>query len=453
MLKTGTALVIAALALAACGDGDDDDNTTHVPDAAPLMPSVSAVIPSSAFLGREVTVTISGYATGWDDDTTVDFGEGVTVEDVHPASATGLVATVTVAEGADVGARDVTVTDGDSTVTYAGAFLVEAPISVAGLQGTIAQGSIALGTIRSRDLASPFEADDLTLQAEADGVFVQVSGNPGIFSTGFVVFIDVMAATGQTALSVLSGADEDAVSSVAPAGLDVAARSPTMLTVDTDASFSILKPLESRLFSLTPTSGKLVTVRATPDMAPDASPGIAILPASGSWIDQVNGSFEPVAKFVADGSQYYAVYLETADATGYMATVSYSEIDPPETEPDNNTCAGAQVVSLPYSQDNLTLADRADVDWFQVNSGPDAAGKVLRVATAPGGAQTDTVLEVYEADCVTSFAGPSSDLEFHETLTTGPVQASTVYNVRVSHSEFQGPGGEYVLEISLEDSP
>src|SRR5579884_2296984 len=117
---------------------------------ASSTPSISDVQPSTAFLTRKAHVTISGYATSWTDATKVDFGAGITVSNVHAASPTALVADIAIDKTAALGPRDVVVTDTAGKDTYKQAFTV-APPAVLELQGSLAQGSIAIATVKLQD--------------------------------------------------------------------------------------------------------------------------------------------------------------------------------------------------------------------------------------------------------------------------------------------------------------
>src|SRR5262245_59359906 len=142
---------ISATALLAAGCGSDP--------TPPPPQNVSAVLPSSAFLGRTADVVISGDNTFWAANTTVSFGAGINVDHVQLASPTALLATITITKDAPLGAHDVVVStpatnpEDASSLTYAGAFKVESPIQVT-TQGTLAQGSIVLVTVRGLDFAT-----------------------------------------------------------------------------------------------------------------------------------------------------------------------------------------------------------------------------------------------------------------------------------------------------------
>ena len=70
---------------------------------------------------------------------------------------TAIVATISVDPAAATGPRDVTVTGGDITVTYAGAFDIEAPLDVFATYGTVAQGSVFLADMAMLDTRTPFD--------------------------------------------------------------------------------------------------------------------------------------------------------------------------------------------------------------------------------------------------------------------------------------------------------
>src|SRR5215468_4254257 len=94
---------------------------------AALVPSISSVTPNQGAAGTTVSVAING--SGFVAGSTVSLsGTGVAASNVSLASATQLTATLTIAAGAPLGARDLTVTNPNgSGGTLAGAFSVAAP--------------------------------------------------------------------------------------------------------------------------------------------------------------------------------------------------------------------------------------------------------------------------------------------------------------------------------------
>ncbi len=80
--------------------------------AAPAAPTVLSVTPSALAVGATRDVTISGGLTHFDATSVPSFGAGVTVNHVTVGSPTSAVANVSVAPGATIGLRDVTVQTG-----------------------------------------------------------------------------------------------------------------------------------------------------------------------------------------------------------------------------------------------------------------------------------------------------------------------------------------------------
>ncbi|HET8757587.1 MAG TPA: hypothetical protein VFM58_16330, partial [Solirubrobacteraceae bacterium] len=93
---------------------------------APAGPTVLAVTPSTGAAGTTEDVTISGGATHFAAASVAALGPGVTVNHLTVTSPTSAVANVTIAPGAAIGFRDVTVQTGGETAgeTVPGPFLV-----------------------------------------------------------------------------------------------------------------------------------------------------------------------------------------------------------------------------------------------------------------------------------------------------------------------------------------
>ncbi|HYT94788.1 MAG TPA: S8 family serine peptidase, partial [Gemmataceae bacterium] len=129
-------------------DGSTATTSTTVAAAAV---TVSSVAPTQGAAGATVPVTVngSGFAAG----ATLSVGAGITVSSVSVGSATQLTATLTIATGAVLGARDVTVTNsGGGSATLTGGFTVvsAAPATLAlayngKLRDRVGQSETALG--------------------------------------------------------------------------------------------------------------------------------------------------------------------------------------------------------------------------------------------------------------------------------------------------------------------
>lgn len=94
----------------------------------PSAPTVLSVTPSTVAVGTTRDVTISGALTHFGAGSVAIFGAGVTVNSVTAGSPTSAVANITVAPGAAVGFRDVTVRTGAELASenVSGPFLVTA---------------------------------------------------------------------------------------------------------------------------------------------------------------------------------------------------------------------------------------------------------------------------------------------------------------------------------------
>ena len=103
------------------------DGTTATATATlPAMPSISSVAPSAGTRGASLSVTVTG--TSFQSGASASFGAGITINSTTVASATQLSVALSIAGGAAVGPRDVTVTnpDGQSAVRPNG-FTVQPP--------------------------------------------------------------------------------------------------------------------------------------------------------------------------------------------------------------------------------------------------------------------------------------------------------------------------------------
>jgi hypothetical protein len=88
------------------------------------LPQIISVAPNSAQQGQTRTVVIAGENTVFTTESTVSFGSGITINSVAFNSATSLAANITVAAGATLGVRDVTVTTNGTPLTGVGLFTV-----------------------------------------------------------------------------------------------------------------------------------------------------------------------------------------------------------------------------------------------------------------------------------------------------------------------------------------
>jgi hypothetical protein len=103
-----------------------DDTVAAATAVVPVVPTLTGVAPAGGEQGATVAVTVTG--TNFQSGATLSVGAGVTVTNVTVPAATQLQATLSIAGGAAVGPRDVTVTNpGGGGATLAGGFTVTAP--------------------------------------------------------------------------------------------------------------------------------------------------------------------------------------------------------------------------------------------------------------------------------------------------------------------------------------
>jgi glucose/arabinose dehydrogenase len=110
--------------------------------------TVSSVAPAQGAPGTAVPVTVTG--TGFAAGATMSIGTGITVSNVNVGSSTQLTATLTIASGAALGPRDVTVTNSSGgSATLTGGFTVSppGPVTLTATPATIAAGQSSVLTL------------------------------------------------------------------------------------------------------------------------------------------------------------------------------------------------------------------------------------------------------------------------------------------------------------------
>ena len=128
-------------------------NINIVSVAAPPVPYISYMNPGQALVGQTLDVYFSGSNTKWQPgSSTISFGAGVTVNSFQVTGLTSAVANITVASGAGMGSRTVTIATGN-TETETTSFSVTVGTPVISL---IDPGSILQGQTRDFDVVGQF---------------------------------------------------------------------------------------------------------------------------------------------------------------------------------------------------------------------------------------------------------------------------------------------------------
>ncbi len=414
-------LLLVALPLAAAACGSDDPG-----DAA-------AVFPDTGLLGRHQQVLVSGDATSWDASTTVNFGDGVTVDGVELVGPSTLIVDLTIAPDAGEGAHDVTVTDGGDTFTLAGAYNLVNPITVDDTT-PIPQGGLATFTITSHDPETPFNvATDPNT-----GAFTGLNVTGGAGTTVFIndasayeinvtVLVDVDGESGDLTVTSTDGG----TTVTSPGGtLAVEPRTATVLTEGT-ASTDTLST--TSLFEITASEAELLTLDVTTANT-DADPFFVLLPSSGKWADSLGGHSTD-AEVVAAGDKFYLVVLDNAGVDGYSFDLTPSVVSlngvTPVTEAEPNDDSGtSQALSGAVSMFNGTITDENDVDFVAVTLTQD---QTIRIVATSGSGSTDPEVEVIDTDGTTSLDDVDVDLGEDFTFTA---PAAGTYFIKVEPSLF-----------------
>jgi hypothetical protein len=440
------------------GDPGEPGSPGAQGEPAPGEPSINGVTPSLAYLERTVDVTISGFGTEFTAPT-VDFGPDITVDSLHVASGTGIVATITVSADAALGPRDITVTEDGTDYLYQGAFDVQEPLGYLELAGFPEQGGIISARVDMLDTTTPFDTSAggaLTELSHSAGTAAAQSHTP--YSIEGFLFVDITA-TGASDLVVESIFGGEAVMSRKRSAFTVTARTPQTITPGNTLTMAAPQGLfKTEIFEFTGGTDQIANVSVQPDtLDPQASPVFFVLPASGSWAEQLSPATTSSYDVITGAADaFYVVLLDNdGGSTSYDVNIDVTQSPTDDSDPANDVCGGAWDLGtendLPASLSGFGLNDLADEDWFEV-SVTNAAGNALAVSTSPGAAATDTVVEVFQSDCTTSL-GVSNDASLYDSLVTGELPGAGTYYIKVSRSSFGGPGVLYDLDVDLVPVP
>jgi len=184
---------------------------------APAGPTVLSVTPSVGAAGATEDVAISGGLTHFvAGSSAAGFGAGVTVNHLAVTSPTSAVANVTIAPGAAIGFRDVTVQTGGELAgeTVPGPFLVTAPAPALPRLTTATPGTGARGTTVDVTLtgsATGFAAGSSTTSVSGSGVRVLATTVHGPASAVARLTIAAGAPLGFRDLKVSTGPQDAAL--------------------------------------------------------------------------------------------------------------------------------------------------------------------------------------------------------------------------------------------------
>ena len=431
-MKTSISLLAAAIfALGACNDTDTAE-------------SVSGAIPSETYKGKTEQVLIIGNDTDWQPGTVVDFGEGVTVQEVMVASPTSLLVTISTDGTTPAGPRDVVV---NGSFTLAGGFEVLEASAVA-TQGTVAQGSISVVSITGQDVLTQFDTTSVSTGLFSPPMYTNIAfdglpagalmnvGSVSSYEIQATLVVDVNATPGDFVIDVVSGPPENQVR--IPFAVSVGERAATPLTGDTSVSETVRAPFDSQLYSLTVPEGALVQLNLA-SLGMNQAQSLNILGASGSFAESVN--FGLGKNVILPEGQYYAVLWDNSGESDFEYTVTPFVANVPAGTPaEASTPETPQAINaLPgHISGGAIAVDSEDV--YAVTIGAEQMGKSLVVGTY-GTEPTDTTIEVVrlggEEPVVVA---QSEDAGFHDSVLTGALDTPGTYLVYVRASSFHQDG-------------
>jgi hypothetical protein len=390
------------------------------------------VSPAWAWLSRNETISISGYNTDWDDSTTVDFGPGITVDEVVVASPTSIVARITVDESANLGAHDVVVTGGGEALTAGAVFDVRAGIDAQVLRGDAAQGSFNVVAFGLDDPAHTLAGGALT--DPTGGGFVHTLGGAGIElapalgvaegvlyapQSAIVHFWTDPVAPASAPIS-LETTDLLGGSLVSTGLLPIAPRTPVALTEGTSVYVEYGdEPLATHLFKYTNDSGsgQLLSVGVGPGSGGEAMV-FRYTGNSGRMRDSYFDTPQYLEVGVRDGESLYMMAVNTAGETGFLFEVGVWELGDAEffasAETNDDACENAQDTEFQVEDgiDGFVIDEGvfdptrnpgalvADSDWYRFTVVDDSS-----LWCAPRGNHDAVGVTVFPANDCTTPAG------------------------------------------------
>jgi hypothetical protein len=476
MRITGLFALVLGVATLGCGDDIKFPDPPELPD-----PALNGVNPPSGFKSRTIEVQVSGDATEFTSEATVTFGAGITVDSVTVASPSLLIATITIAGDAALGARDVIVTDGANTTSLLQAFEVRNPIDVF-VAGPAQQGGFVQVLLINRDTDNPWLGDVVVTAGTGVNFNVPLLADPPTIVNPFQIvgtaFFDVDAVTGPVTV------EDTLLDTVTTTGADlvVTPRTPIALqpvtskgqpagqtaTVTLNDSTALLSFQTSGLVladvfvpgkgeggfpaMIFLQGGKWSDIRTLNSSTIDEFGGVDPVPVVGTGFVVVLDVFEFI--FGTDDPPY-DFQLDVDDQFFPLPNVTQiAEVEPNNAPGATATNVGAVHLVTGVIDADLDNNNDLDDDVFKVTL---TTGQGIRVQTTTGKTLvTDTVISILVESTVTpgTFVEVDSSGDFFngEGITTGPLPAGD-YFVVVGDGFAGFTGDDYELAIDLIEAP
>jgi hypothetical protein len=398
--------------------------------------SISGLQPNWVAQGRVVEVQISGYATDWAQGAApeVNFGEGLTVTEVSVASNSALLVRVTAEPGAQAGKRNITVTSGGETLTFAAGFEVRRLLEATVL-GELVRPSLA--TIRVQN-------NDAEWALPTPGAAYSVSLPPGLQGAVFNVTADVVL------ISVLATLESPLGTANAVIRVHPGTALERTVTVPVTVTQSEVPAASGATHSGTVTAYASSVFRfvaaSSEEMVLGLSSAAGFRPGAYVFSEEADAliagpgdTFDAVA-----GEAYFGIVYALGGGSGAFTALVSPVLAFTETEPNDSvaTASSASGVVFDWNGD-VSSADL--VDYVRVDAGVNVAGRSVHVQHTGGGDDADFTVEILSADGAVSH-GVSPNLYLGGSHLFEPMGGGTTYLMKVSYGGFPGGTG---IRVSL----
>lgn len=388
-----------------CGDEVAQGFGVLSVESQPVYSQIVSVSSNRFERGKDFVVTIQGYGTNWTQDTVeVDMGPGVTISEYEVTSATEIKVYGSVSESATLGYRNVSVSDGDTYLDYAGALFVTSTTLEAPSITSITPDALEPGTVTemlitgknldfntstlSIDLGEGIEVLETTVvDAVTLKVKVQIDKalTPGFRDVRLT--IDGRLTILQNGLDVAQYNGELEAAINLPFASDNRAYRMDSLGASDTVDYFRITPAESRAYRVGVESSELLqqVVLSVGTKSEDGSFAVvrSIVVDSGAVVEEISGLA------LAAGKDYYIAVQTNGVGEDAMQTPYTLRIDPCGNMlvTDDNTAATANKLSWgessePANRSWVGYGDAEDYYLFKLDGKSDVRLSVSELTSA-----------------------------------------------------------------------
>ncbi len=388
-----------------CGDEVAQGFGVLSVESQPVDSQIVSVSSTRFERGKDFVVTIQGYGTNWTQDTVkVDLGSGVTISEYEVTSATEIKVYGSVSESAVLGYRNVSVSEGNTYLDYAGALFVTSTTLDAPTITNITPDALEPGTVTemlitgknldfntstlSIDLGEGIEVLETTVvDAVTLKVKVQIDKalTPGFRDVRLT--IDGRLTILQNGLDVAQYNGELEAAINLPFASDNRAYRMDSLGASDTVDYFRITPAESRAYRVGVESSELLqqVVLSVGTKSEDGSFAVvrSIVVDSGAVVEEISGLA------LAAGKDYYIAVQTNGVGEDAMQTPYTLRIDPCGNMlvTDDNTAATANKLSWgessePANRSWVGYGDAEDYYLFKLDGKSDVRLSVSELTSA-----------------------------------------------------------------------